>query len=162
MTDIRTIRLAEPADAEAIHALHTRSVRGLCSADYPPEVIDGWLAGRSPEGYGGIARREMFVCEWDGQIAGWSHVRPDMLVALFVDPAHTRKGVGRMLFDHALRLIRSHTRRRIEFEATLTAVPFYERCGCAWLRRSTIRKNDVDVSTVWMTLPEDGAGGAVT
>jgi hypothetical protein len=45
------IRLATKNDAKAFHDLHTKSVRGLCSKDYPPEVIDGWLAGRSPDGY---------------------------------------------------------------------------------------------------------------
>lgn len=148
------IRLAAPEDALAIHLLHARSVRGLCSAHYPTEVIDGWLAGRSPEGYTGIAKHEMFVCEHNGRILGWSHVRPDMLVALFVDPEHTHKGVGRSLFEHALQLIRSHTGKPIEFEATLTAVPFYERCGCRPLRTSTIRKNQVEVATVWMALPK--------
>lgn len=150
------IRPATPEDALGIHNLHTRSVRGLCAADYPQEVINGWLEGRSPEGYTGIARGEMFICEAAGKILGWSHVRPNMLVALFVDPEHTRRGVGRMLFEHALRIIRSHTPGPIEFEATLTAVPFYERCGCQQLRTSTIRKNNVDVPTVWMALPARG------
>jgi len=148
------IRLATPQDALAIHQLHTRSVRGLCSAHYPAEVIDGWLEGRSPEGYTGITKHEMFVYERGGKILGWSHVRPEMLVALFVDPEYSRQGIGRSLFEHALQIIRFHTHKPIEFEATLTAVPFYERCGCTSLRTSTIRKNQVEVSTVWMTLPE--------
>ena len=149
-----TIRLATPEDALAIHNLHTRSVRGLCSVDYPKEVIDGWLEGRSPEGYNGLAKHEMYIFERDGEILGWSHVRPDMLVALFVDPDHSRQGIGRLLFEHALRIIRHYTSKQIEFEATLTAVLFYERCGCKRLRTSTIRKNNVNVATVWMTLPE--------
>jgi putative acetyltransferase len=148
------IRLATQQDALAIHQLHTRSVRGLCSADYPKEVIDGWLEGRSPEGYKGIAKNEMFVYEREGRILGWSHVRPEMLIALFVDPEHSRHGIGGALFEHALRIIRHHTHKHIEFEATLTAVPFYERCGCVRLRASTIRKNNVEVPTVWMALPE--------
>jgi putative acetyltransferase len=148
------IRLATTQDAVSIHNLHTRSVRGLCAADYPEEVIDGWLRGRSPEGYAGIAKHEMYVYEKDGVILGWSHVRPDMLVALFVDPDHARQGVGRALFQHAMQIIRRHTDQRIEFEATVTAEPFYERCGCRRLGASTIRKNNVDVTTVRMTLPD--------
>lgn len=148
------IRLATAQDAENIHNLHTRSVRGLCAADYPKEVLDGWLRGRSPEGYKGIAKGEMHVYEKEGIILGWSHVRPDMLVALFVDPDHARRGVGRALFEHALRIIRQHTHERIEFEATVTAAPFYERCGCRRVGVSTIRKNDVEVTTMRMTLPD--------
>jgi len=41
------IRTTLPRDAQAIHNLHTRPVRGLCSHDYTTEVIDAWLAGRA-------------------------------------------------------------------------------------------------------------------
>ena len=100
----------------------------------------------------------MFVCEHNGKILGWSHIRPDMLVALFVDPEHARQGIGRALFEHGLQIIRSHTCKPIKFEATLTAEPFYERCGCRRLGTSTIRKNHVDVQTVLMSLPEASGG----
>lgn len=149
-----TIRRATHDDAVAIHNLHTRSVRGLCSANYPKEVIDGWLEGRSPEGYHGIAKQEMYVYEMDQKILGWSHVRAELLVALFVDSEHARQGIGRSRFEHALEIIRSHTCKEIEFESTLTAVRFYESCGCKQLRTSMIRKNHVDVPTVWMALPQ--------
>jgi len=148
------IRPATAKDALSIHNLHTRSVRVLCSADYPEEIIEGWLQGRSPEGYVGIAKQEMYVCERDGAVVGFSHVRSDMLIALFVDPDYARQGIGRNLFEHARRIIRRHTSKPVKFESTLTAAPFYERCGCRRLRESTIRKNNVYVKTVWMALPE--------
>ena len=150
------IRLANREDAIAIHHIHTRSVRGLCGADYPPKVIDGWLEGRSPEHYRvrGIAKNEMFVYEKEGEIVGWSHVRPKGIVGLFVDAEHAQKGIGRLLFEHGVNIIRKHTTEYLEFEATITAVAFYEKCGCKLLRNSTIRKNDVDVPIVWMSLPE--------
>lgn len=150
------IRLALPDDAPAIHNLHTRSVRGLCSRDYPAEVIDGWLLGRSPEGYKmrGIAAREMYVFEAGGTILGFSHVMPAVLVALFVDSAHARQGVGRALFDHAVNLIRAGGQSPTPFEATLTALPFYLKMGCTEVRRSFVQKNHVKVETVLMLLPE--------
>jgi hypothetical protein len=55
-------------------------------------VIDGWLAGRSPDGYKGLIKGEMYVFEKNGWILGFSHVRPTCIVALFVDPEHVRKG----------------------------------------------------------------------
>jgi putative acetyltransferase len=148
------IRQATSADAVAIHNLHTRSVRGLCAADYPDEVIEGWLKGRSPEGYKGIAKNEMYVYEKNGEIVGWSHVRPKAIVGLFVDAEHAGKGIGRALFEHGLHIIRQNTREHLEFEATVTAAPFYEKCGCKRLSTSTVRKNDIDVPTVRMALPE--------
>ena len=149
------IRTALPPDALAIHNLHTRSVRGLCSRDYPKEVIDGWLAGRSPDGYKGLAKGEMYVFEENGRILGFSHVRPTCIVALFVDPEHVRQGVGRALFEHALGLIRSSGASPTPFEATITAVPFYLRMGCTTIRRSFVERNSVKVETMLMVLPEE-------
>ena len=147
------IRIALPDDAVAIHNLHTRSVRGLCTRDYPKEVIEGWLLGRSPDGYKGIAKKEMYVFEEGGAIRGFSHVVPICIVALFVDPDHARKGVGRALFEHALALIRAGGAVPMPFEATLTALPFYLKMGCTEIRRSFVEPNHVKVETVLMQLP---------
>ena len=147
------IRIALPDDALAIHNLHTRSVRGLYARDYAKEVIEGWLLGRSPDGYKGIAKKEMYVFEESGAIRGFSHVVPTCIVALFVDPDHTRSGVGRALFEHALALIRASGAVPVPFEATLTALPFYLKMGCTEVRRSFVKKNHVKVETVLMQLP---------
>ncbi|MGO8700149.1 MAG: SAM-dependent methyltransferase [Limisphaerales bacterium] len=147
------IRTALPDDALAIHNLHTRSVRRLCMRDYPKEVIEAWLLGRSPEGYKGIGKKEMYVFEEGGVIRGFSHVVPMCIVALFVDPDHTRSGVGRALFEHALALIRASGTVPVPFEATITALPFYLKMGCTEIRRSFVEKNQVKVETVLMRLP---------
>lgn len=147
------IRIALPDDALAIHKLHTRSVRGLCARDYPKEVIARWLWGRTPEGYKGIAKKEMYVFEENGAIRGFSHVFPICIVALFVDPEHTRRGVGRALFEHALAFIRASGSVPIPFEATLTALPFYLKMGCTEVRRSFVEKNHAKIETVLMQLP---------
>lgn len=156
------IRLARSDDALAIHNLHTRSVRQLCSADYPEEVIEGWLKNRSPEGYTGIGKNEMYVYEESGGIVGFSHVEPGCIMALFVDPAHTLKGVGRALFDHALPIALSGESARLPFEVTLTAVPFYLKCGCKQVGQRATPKNDIQVDTVLMLLPRElrKAGGS--
>ncbi len=147
------IRIALPDDALAIHNLHTRSVRGLCARDYAEDVIEAWLSGRSPEGYGGIAKKEMYVFEESGVICGFSHVIPSRGVALFVDPDHARRGVGRALFEHALALIRASGTIPVPFEATITALPFYLKMGCTEIRRSFVNKNHVKVETVLLQLP---------
>jgi putative acetyltransferase len=147
------IRMALPEDALAIHNLHTRSVRVLCARDYPKEAIEGWLLGRSPEGYKGIAKKEMYVFEESGAILGFSHVTSTCIIALFVDPDHARRGVGKALFEHALALIRANGRLPAPFEATLTALPFYLKMGCTEVRRSFVVKNHVKVETVLMHWP---------
>src|SRR5580698_6705212 len=139
------IRIALPDDAAAIHHLHTRSVRGICVRDYPKEVIEGWLMGRSPEGYIGIAKKEMYVFEESGVICGFSHVVPTCIIALFVDPDHARRGVGKALFEHAMAFIQASGARPAPFEATLSAFPFYLKMGCTEIRRSFVKQNHVKV-----------------
>ena len=148
------IRLATNRDVRAIHDLHTKSVRGLCSNDYPTDVIEGWLKGRKPEGYKGIVKNEMYVFDAGNEILGWIHVRPDNIIGLFVAPEHSRKGVGRSLFNFGLDMVRKNYHGEIQFEATVTAAPFYVKCGCKVLKNSSIHKNRVDVPTVRMALPE--------
>jgi GNAT superfamily N-acetyltransferase len=45
-----------------------------------------------------------WVCEEDGVILGFSSAHPGgrSIWALFVDPAHERRGIGRALLDHAV------------------------------------------------------------
>lgn len=148
------IRMAIQDDALAIHNLHTRSVRQLCSKDYPSEVIEGWLQNRTPAGYKGIAKNQMYVFEEDATIKGWTHVWPGVFMALFVDPAHARKGIGRALFNHGLPIVRGTSRDSIYFESTLTALPFYLSCGCMEVDRSSVTKNSFALITVKMLLPQ--------
>ena len=95
----------------------------------------------------------MYVFEEGGAIRGFSHVVPSCIVALFVDPDHTRRGVGRALFEHALALIRASGTIPAPFEATITALPFSLNMGCTEIRRSFVEKNHVKVETVLMQLP---------
>ncbi len=144
------IRQATAEDAQAIHDLHTRSVRTICSGVYPSEIIDGWLEGRSPDGYTGIARGEMYLIEMDDQIAAWSHVRATGLVALFVDPDYTGQGLGRRLMEHADRLVQSFGNQITTIGATFNAVGFYEKFGFVETGRDTIQKGNVSVPMVHM------------
>ena len=145
------IRQATKDDAQAIHDLHTRSVRALCSSVYSKGIIDGWLEGRNPEGYKGIANGEMYVIERDGQVAAWSHVRATGLVAIFVDPDHAGQGLGRRLMEHADRLVQSFGNRMTYIGATFNAVGFYEKFGFVETGRDVIQKGQVSVPMVHMT-----------
>ena len=47
-----TIRTATPDDAARRHELHTAAVREMCAPYDDPNVIEGWLASRTPAGDG--------------------------------------------------------------------------------------------------------------
>jgi ribosomal protein S18 acetylase RimI-like enzyme len=73
------------------------------------------------------------VVEERGTIVGYAIVRVDgdaaFLRDLFVDPAHFRKGIGRMLFDDAVRFAREREARKMTLVGDPNAVGFYERMG---------------------------------
>ncbi len=146
-----TIRTAAPDDAARLHALHTASVRGLCAPHYAPEIIDGWLANRRPEGYlPPIGRGDIFVVEQGSSIVGFGEATPGVIVACYADPAFVQRGVGSAIMTHALERARRGHDGPIRVEATLNAAPFYARFGFREVRRATLRRGDVDVPYVLM------------
>ncbi len=148
------IRLATLEDAEAIHLLHTTSVRTLCRDTYAPEVIDGWLRNRSPGGYKGIEKDEMYVAERSGSVVGFSHVVPGEIVAIFVHPEHVRQGIGSALVHHAIAMATTPGDGPIRIDSTLNAQPFYEVLGFTKTGERTVRRNDVEFPIVAMELNE--------
>ena len=54
------VRRATEDDAEAIGHVHRRSIREICGALYPPEVIEAWAAPRKPEHYSKAVRDKDF------------------------------------------------------------------------------------------------------
>jgi GNAT superfamily N-acetyltransferase len=148
------IRLATPADAPRLHALHTASVRRICGPHYTPEVIEGWLANRRPAGYlAPIERGELFVVECEGGIVGFGEATPGVIVACYVDPTLVRRGVGTVIVTRALELARRGHAGPIRVEATLNAAPFYARFGFREIERSMLRRGAVDVPYVLMERP---------
>ena len=148
------IRAATSEDAARLHQLHTTSVRRICAPHYAPEVIDGWLANRVPEGYlPPIERGDIFVVEDGGRIVGFGEATPGVVVACYVDPAMVRRGVGSAIMEHALVIARRGHDGPIRVEATLNAAPFYARFGFGELARATLRRGEVDVPYVLMARP---------
>jgi putative acetyltransferase len=143
------IRLATPADASCLNELHVASVRALCSGHYAAQVIDGWLLDRTPQGYlEPISRRAIFVAERDHKIVGFGEAAPGAVIAVYVDPEATGRGIGRQILQHALGLARGTEGGPIMVESTLNASAFYERHGFREVKRTTVKRNHVEVPIV--------------
>jgi GNAT superfamily N-acetyltransferase len=146
-----TIRTATPTDAPRLDDLHAASVRALCAGHYSPEIIDGWLLDRTPDGYlPPIGRGAIFVAELSGEIVGFGETAPGTVVAIYVDPARTRRGVGRCLLLRALDRARDDGSASVVVESTLNASPFYQQHGFREVRRETVTRNQVQVPIVVM------------
>jgi ribosomal protein S18 acetylase RimI-like enzyme len=144
------IRQATASDAGRIHEIHGASVQALCSDSYGPGVIQGWLHGRTPAGYlRGISNGATFVAELGARTVGFCEAVPGEILALFVDPQWTGRGIGAALLSHAMGRAAIDA-QRVRLESTLNAVGFYEKLGFCQISPSIVRRNDVDVPVVIM------------
>jgi GNAT superfamily N-acetyltransferase len=148
-----TIRQATEADAPRLHELHTSSVQTLCSRHYAPEIIDGWLQNRSPQGYlPPIQRGDVFVAEYGSTIVGFGEAVPGVIIAIYVDPRAVGRHVGFAIMQHALKIARHENAGPIRLEATLNAVGFYELFGFRTVERSSVRRGSITVPIIMMEL----------
>ena len=145
------IRNAIRADAPRLHELHTTSVRTLCSGHYAPEVVDGWLLDRRPQGYlSPIERGDIFVAEYGSRIVGFGEAVPGAVIAIYVDPIAVKRGVGSTIMRHALEIAQCGHAGPIRLEATLNAVGFYRHFGFHEVERSSVCRGQIAVPCVVM------------
>ena len=152
------LRVATREDIPALHQLIAASVRGLMNWAYSSSQLEGalgtWLGVDSRL----VEDGTYFVVEHDAagsvrQIVGcggWSKRktpygsdhrpgREDSLLdpqteaakirAFFVHPDWARRGIGSMILEACEAAAIAAGFRQLEMGATLSGVPFYERCG---------------------------------
>ncbi len=102
----------------------------------------GFLAEDDFQFYAKLVREEMLpagtfwvAADVEDRVLGFLHLDGEKVEALFVDPAHHRKGIGRALMDHALK--RSGT---LELDANEQsgAVDYYRGLGFREVGRSEL------------------------
>ena len=150
-----SVRKATMGDCEAVRALIDRSARELSSADYDQRQIEGALQGAFGVDSQLIRDGTFFVVENAGAIVGcggWGYRRTlfggdrraerdeseldprtdaARIRAFFVDPSHTRKGVGSMLLQKCESEARLRGFSRVELMSTLPGVRLYSARGYA-------------------------------
>lgn len=131
-------RRAHPGDADAIALAHLDSIRSIGAAFYPPDVVDAWGSGLTPDVYvkamqGGEA---FFIATGriDGELAvlGFSTHRIDDAqdgASVYVRGEAARRGIGtallRLAEEHAL----AHGATSIQIQASLAGLEFYKANG---------------------------------
>jgi GNAT superfamily N-acetyltransferase len=148
-----TLRPAILTDVPAIEALISASARALCSADYPPAVVEAALGTAWGCDTELIRDGTYFVAEVERRFAacgGWGkrktlfggdrrQGRQSELLdpatdaarirAFFVHPDFDRKGLARALLARCEAAAAAAGFRATELMATLTGVPFYRAHG---------------------------------
>jgi GNAT superfamily N-acetyltransferase len=147
------IRPAKIEEIPTLEALIARSIRTLGANDYTPAQIEGALRGAFGVDTQLIRDQTYFVIELDGQIVGcggWSYRQtlfggdaraerdPAVLDpatdaakirAFFIDPDHSRKGLGAALLDHCEAAAHERGYMHCELMGTLPGVRLYAARG---------------------------------
>jgi putative acetyltransferase len=131
------IREANADDAATIAAIHEAAVLGERGrSPYSVEQLEAW-ARRSPTARlsSQASRRRFFLVIEAGVPLAYAQLDLErgVLRSLYVRPQQQRRGRGRRLADHLLSEARSAGLARLELDASLNSVAFYETLGFSCL-----------------------------
>ena len=153
------LRPATLAERDVLQDLIARSARGLSTADYRPEQVEGALQGAFGVDSQLIQDGTYFVVEDAGVIVacgGWSFRKtlfggdqrrerdaaeldprsdPAKIRAFFVDPAHARRGIGTLLLEKCEAEARLRGFSRVELMSTLPGIRLYSARGYTGVRQ---------------------------
>lgn len=131
-------RRAHPGDAEAIAMAHLDSIRSIGPTFYPPDVVEEWGSGLTPDIYvkameGGEA---FFIATGhiDGEpaVLGFATHRVDDAqdgMSVYVRGGAARHGIGTTLLRLAEAHALAHGATSIQIQASLAGVEFYKANG---------------------------------
>lgn len=146
-------RPARPGEGQALYDITEAAIRAFASGHYSAAQIEGWMAGRDAAQYEEIiARGGVVVAEGMGVLFGFVEAAAGEILRLFVKPEASGQGLGRRLLQHGIERAGGG---EVRLNATLNAMPFYERCGFIALGREiyTHPGNGQQVEIVKMRRP---------
>jgi N-acetylglutamate synthase-like GNAT family acetyltransferase len=155
------LRRARREDCQSIGSVHAAAVGAIGTALYTAEEIQAWAVPRKPESYEELIRsKEFFVAEAGGVILGFGVLNQESaeVEAVYVSPDVGRRGIGLEVLRKLEERARALGLKVLRLNASLNAVPFYEKAGYVAQARSKYRLlTGVEISCVPMVkamLPE--------
>jgi GNAT superfamily N-acetyltransferase len=132
MVDARDLQVRpfDRGDAPAVSALIAITMRESNSRDYPPDRLDALIAYFTPEKLRALAEeRDCLVALRGTEVIGTASREGDELATFFVHPDHQGSGVGSRLLEQLEERASRAGISRLEVDASLTGVHFYEHRG---------------------------------
>lgn len=127
------IRPYRREDAASTLAVFIDAITVTAAADYAPEQIAAWARPEQrdlTEWDRAMLGRNSLVAVADGAIAGFSDVSAGGHIdMMFVSPHHARRGVATALLARLEAEACAAGAVALSTDASLTARPFFERCG---------------------------------
>jgi putative acetyltransferase len=136
------IRRAAQEDCHSIGNVHAAAVRGIRTTLYTPEEIQAWAVPRNPSSYEeSIRSKEFFVAESGGAIVGFGVLNQEIaeVEAVYVAPGAGRRGIGLKVLRKLEERASAFGLKVLRLNASLNAVPFYEKAGYVAQERSKYR-----------------------
>ncbi|UWG48585.1 Acetyltransferase (GNAT) family [Halanaeroarchaeum sp. HSR-CO] len=145
------IRRADGGDVEAIRRVAERS----WDTDYPPfltretisDGIEEWYSHDSIRADLANPRSSIFVAEHDGEVVGFVQThrsdRTGHVLRLYVDPHHSRSGVGTALYEAAV-----ETMSAGDIDVVRAMALAANERGCAFYRALGLDRVDTDTTTI--------------
>ena len=136
------IRRARQEDCHSIGSVHAAAVRGIRTALYTPEEIQAWAVPKNPSSYEESIRiKEFFVAEDVGVIVGFGVLNQESaeVEAVYVSPEADRRGIGLEVLRKLEERASDLGLQLLRLNASLNAVPFYEKAGYVAQERSKYR-----------------------
>ncbi|NVO54276.1 GNAT family N-acetyltransferase [Rhodobacteraceae bacterium B1Z28] len=129
-----TLRRATVFDVFDLSRVLIRSITELCGADHQgdPRSIALWTANKDAATIRGWieAGSQIWLAEHAGQVAAVGGLScAGLITLLYVDPAHTRRGVGAALLSKLEQQLAAAGCATATLDATCTARAFYIRQG---------------------------------
>lgn len=126
------IRKARSEDRLAIASVHTAAVNAIRTSLYTPEEIRAWAVPKNPESYEESIRvKEFFVVEERDVIVAFGVLNQESaeVEAVYVSPDAGQRGIGLKILHKLEETARHLGLGTLRLNASLNAVPFYEKAG---------------------------------
>ncbi len=130
------IRPADADDLVAIHRIHRSAALGPDSMHRDDSGVKKWLSGRTPDSY----RAEMDSCDFvvaeeNSVVVGFGaiDIGNGEITSVYVEPAFTRKGIGRAIVGTLEQTARRAGLGSVTLQAAGGALDFYEKIGYSYV-----------------------------
>ena len=134
-----------PADAATLREIFRDSVEALTDEDYTPAQQEAWASAADDEAEFGnrLGSQLTLVATLEGSLVGFASLAgKDKIDMLYVHPAATGQGVGRLLVDALEKLAGGRGAASLAVDASDNARGFFEKRGYVAQQRNTISVGD--------------------
>jgi len=126
-----SIEKAKREDAPTAWKIRNAAILNQCAGHYSVDNLKAWTSGDLSEDFVKVVEKHFYVARSNNEIVGTGmiSVETGKIDAIFVHPAHMRRGIGAKIVEHLEIIALGHGLETLTLDSTLNAVAFYRSCG---------------------------------